>query len=188
MKDLGCNTKECFNVALTATVNFEKYAKELFTATAKTFRFTADEQKKFENNSIAHLMVAIPFVAGCDDAQRTALAHLAMYITDLRGGGDIFSHTTADNESVFSRLRLISSFKGGNTAIIHHGMTLLALVMLKGYEASKDYDQEHSQYNPLNEAVWNYTELHHSLTTDIIENPCIPLDTILPLDTMVAGW
>lgn len=181
MKNVGFGTRECSDVEFTANVNLEKCFDEVFTAAAQTFRFTAEEQEKFANNEVARLMVAIPFVAGCEDAKRTALAHIAVYITDLRGGDTIFAHTKEDNNSVLSRLRLLSSFKGGNTNVIHHGMTLLALVMLEGYKDSKDYDIGHNQYNPLNDGTWDYAELKHSFINDINENPCTDLDGIMPI-------
>jgi len=181
MKNVGFSTKECAHVEFAVKVNLEKCFDEVFGAVAQTFRFTAKEQEWISNSEVARLIAAIPFVAGCEDAKRTSLAHIAIYLTDLRGGDAIFSHTKEDNASIYSRLRLISSFKGGNEAVIHHGMTLLALVMLEGYAHSKDYDAEHTQYNPLNDGAWNYEEVKHSLTSDIMENPCDELDAIMPI-------
>jgi hypothetical protein len=81
---------------------------------AETFRFTSHEQTAFAGNNTARLIAAIPFVTGCEEAERSALAHLAVYMTELRGGRLIGAHTPADNVSPFTRLRLLSSFIGGN--------------------------------------------------------------------------
>ena len=53
--------------------------------TAKTFRLTFDEQESLFRNKIARLIAMIPYIAKCDEAERTALAHIAIYITALRG-------------------------------------------------------------------------------------------------------
>lgn len=161
---------------------------EVFTAIMQTFRFTAEEQEQFTNNQIARLIGAIPFAADCEDAKRTALAHIAVYMTELRGGAAIGAHTEEDNDSVFLRLRLLSSFKDGDEKIINHGMTLLALVMLESYQQSRDYDAQHNQYNPLNDNAWDYEELKSSLVDDIKKNPCAVLDDIMPVDNILRYW
>jgi hypothetical protein len=126
--------------------------ERLCESVAETFRFTGQEQAAFVGNRTAQLIAAIPFVAGCEEPERTALAHLAVYMTELHGGGKLIGdHTLTDNASLFTRLRLLSSFKGGNPNIIKHGMTQLALVMLAGYERSREEDLRRRVYNPLND-------------------------------------
>lgn len=59
---------------------------------------------------------------------------------------------------------------------------MAAIPFVAGYEQSKDYDVEHNQYNPLNDGAWKYEELKYALVSDIKENPCDGLDTILPIE------
>ncbi|MDR1326450.1 MAG: hypothetical protein LBK00_10485 [Treponema sp.] len=147
---------------------------------AETFRFTSQESTAFANNRTARLVAAIPFAAGCEEAERTALAHLAVYMTELRGGRLIGDHTPADNASPFTRLRLLSSFKGGNPDIIRHGMSQLALLMLAGYERSREDDLRRSVYNPLNDGAWDAEAMRLTLSKELQACPCAVLDDILP--------
>ena len=80
----------------------------------ETFRFTEAEAAAFAENRTAQLIGAIPFAAGCGEPERTALVHLALYVTELRGGRDILGHIPADNAGIFRRLRFIGAFSGGD--------------------------------------------------------------------------
>lgn len=140
---------------------------EIVTAISRTFRFTEAEETAFSSNETAHLIAAIPFIAGCDEAERTAIAHLSVYIAAIRGGRTIFDHTETDDGDILNRLRLIMQFKGGNREAIGHGMNLLALVMVNGYKRDQDKDRKSGEYNPLNSGAWNYDETCGKLTSAI---------------------
>jgi hypothetical protein len=155
---------------------------------AETFRFTTREKADFAGSRTARLIAAIPFVAGCDEPERTALAHLAVYMTELRGGSSIGDHTPADNVSPFARLRLLASFKGGDPDIIRHGMSQLALVMLAGYERSREADLRQSVYNPLNDGSWDADAMRLALDRDVRACPCATLDGILPEVYGLGEW
>lgn len=146
---------------------------------AETFRFTDVEMSAFAENRTAKLIGAIPFVAGCEEPERTALTHLALYVTELRGGAAILGHIPADNASIFRRLRFIAGFSGGDTAVINHGMTWLALIMLVGYERSRDADARNHVYNPLNDGSWDAESLKAKLVESLKTAPCEALDAIL---------
>jgi hypothetical protein len=161
-------------------VKFPFLWETLYASVAETFRFTSQERTAFAHNRTARLIAAIPFAAGCEEPERTALAHVAVYVTELRGGKRIGDHTPADNASPFTRLRLLSSFKGGNPDIIRHGMTQLALVMLAGYERTREEDQRRGVYNPLNDGSWDAEAMRLNLNRDLQACPCAVLDDILP--------
>lgn len=162
---------------------------ELCDCMAETFRFTEQEKEFFSKDAVAQLIAALPFAAGCDEAERTALAHLAIYMTELRGGRKIGDHTPADNESPLARLRLLSSFKGGQKDIIDHGMYQLAYVMLCGYARSQEADKQNNIYNPLNDGSWNAENLTEELLEKIRSNPIETLDMILPeVLAIVSEW
>ena len=152
----------------------------LCTCVAETFRFTSQERADFALNRTAKLIAALPFAAHCEEAERTALAHLAIYITELRGGRTIGDHTPQDNVSPFARLRLLASFKGGEQDVLDHGMSQLALVMLASYERSQEEDRQRHQYNPLNAGSWDAAMLRRQLNDRIHAHPCEFLDSILP--------
>ena len=144
----------------------------------ETFRFTDQERKDFARNGTAKLVAALPFAARCEEAERAALAHLAIYLTELRGGSCVGAHTPQDNASPFTRLRLLSSFKGGDKEILDHGMSRLALAMLDGYERSQEEDRRRHQYNPLNAGAWNAAALRQELNKRVHAQPCEALDNI----------
>jgi hypothetical protein len=145
---------------------------------AETFRFTDAERCAFEENRTAKLIGSIPFAAGCDEPERTALVHLALYVTELRGGSVILGHRPTDNTDLFRRLRFISTFSGGNQEIIQHGMNWLALIMLAGYERSREADQRDQVYNPLNDGSWDAAALKTRLMEAIEAYPCPVVDSI----------
>ncbi len=162
-----------------AQENLDAFLSDVFTAVIDTFRFTEEERNDFVGNEVAQMVAAIPFIAGCEDAKRTSLAHLSIYFTELRGGSVIFDHSKDDNNSIYTRLRLISLFKGGDESVIHHGMTILALIMLEGYKDSAKKDIDNNIYNPLNDGSWDYEVLKTNLWNDIRENPVPELDRII---------
>ncbi|MDR2177565.1 MAG: hypothetical protein LBP20_05925 [Treponema sp.] len=164
--------------------------EKLCGAIAETFRFTARERAEFSRNATARLIGAIPFAAGCDEAERTALAHLAVYMTEIRGGSLIGAHTPADNASLLARLRLIASFKGGDRRVIDHGMNRLALIMIRGYERSRAEDARQGIYNPLNDGSWDAGVMKAKLTGAIGAFPCDMLDRMAPDDKEgeIGGW
>jgi hypothetical protein len=180
MKDSG------FGALTSATRTINRETGKLFPwemlcdCVAETFRFTAQERADFALNRTAKLIAALPFAACCEEAERTALAHLAVYMTELRGGRNIGDHTPQDNISPFARLRLLTSFKGGNQDVLDHGMSQLALVMLAGYEHSQEEDSRKHQYNPLNAGAWDADTLRQEFSKRILAHPCEFLDSILP--------
>ncbi len=156
---------------------------------SKVFRMTQDETELFRNSVTAKIIAAIPFAAGCDEPEKTAIAHLSLYIVEARGFETYCSHSPEDDKDVMHRLMPIANFKGGNTKIIRHGMTMLALIMLEGYNRSRGVDFSERIYNPLNAGVWNYQKLKTLLLSDLAQIEVPQLDDIfytLPLTTI--GW
>lgn len=157
--------------------------------TAETFRMTESEIASFSQSKVATLIGTLPFIAGCDESMRTSLAHLAIYITGIRGGRHVFDHTTSDDADVFARLRLGMSFKGGDQNKIDHGMNLLALTMLCGYERDRQKDFLSGDYNPLNALSWDFTAIHDNLKNKITAHEYPEIDGILSLEEAVkANW
>ncbi len=158
----------------TATGNFTSApaqmtdrADEMITLAAASFRFSVEEKSKFSTLKTARLIAALPFLAECEDAERTALAHLSMYILAARDGRAIFDHKPSDDADLFSRLRLGMSFKGGNQSVLKRGMDLLALQMLSGYNRDRSKDAASGEYNPLNSGSWDFNALSGKLQTEL---------------------
>ena len=122
------------------------------------------EAGRFAANPVARLVGLLPFIAGCEDPARTALAHLATWVVANRGGArTIFDHGPADDREPLARLAPIADFRGGDKKLIDEGLRRLGLSMVAGYERDRDKDRALGQYNPLNAGVWNYEDLMRKL-------------------------
>jgi hypothetical protein len=139
--------------------NTEALWKRLAELSAEALRMTEAEAGRFAANPVARLVGLLPFLAGCDDPTRTALAHLATWVVANRGGArTIFDHGPGDDREPLARLAPIADFRGGDKKVIDEGMRRLALSMVAGYDRDRDKDRALDQYNPLNAGVWNYEE------------------------------
>lgn len=134
---------------------------------SKVFRFSEDEKQYFENSYTAKLIATIPFEAGCIEPERTAIAHLCVYVAELRGFQKYYAHLPSDDDDVFNRLARISTFEGGNKEIINHGMNILALIMIEGYKKSMEKDKLNNVYNPFVSGKWNYQSIKNKLIWEI---------------------
>ena len=131
------------------------------------FRFSHEEEKYFSNSSTAKLIASIPFVANCIEPERTAIAHLCLYVAELKGFQKYCSHTPSDDSDIFNRLAFLSTFEGGNKTIIEHGMNILALIMIENYKRTEKSDKEKGIYNPFVAGTWNYKKIKNKLLCDI---------------------
>jgi hypothetical protein len=81
------------------------------------------------------------------------------------------------------------NLEGGNSAVITHGMQILALIMLAGYNRSKEEDITNGIYNPLNTGTWNFEQLKEYLISAIQAYPCPELDKIVSvMDSLFLIW
>jgi hypothetical protein len=65
-------------------------------------------------------------------------------------------------------------------------MNKLALIMIRGYERSKEEDARRQVYNPLNDGSWDAEALKARLTQT--DSPCDILDSIAPDDEDMKTW
>ena len=135
----------------------------LVTEMKKVFRFTRKETKWFKNCKTAKLIANIPFVASCDEPERTAIAHLCMYVAEIRGFEKYCSHLPSDDSKLFKRLDFISTFEGGDKRIIEYYMNILALIMIEGYHRTEEDDRKKGVYNPFVSGAWNYNLLKNNI-------------------------
>lgn len=134
---------------------------------AVSFRLTENEAQSLFKSRIARLIGALPFLASCEEADRTARSHVAIYLIAANGSKKEFCHNGNDNRDVMDRLSEISHFKGGDEKIIEKGMKLLALNMVHGYKRDVEYDVSINKYNPVATGDWDYKRLVDSLTEDV---------------------
>ena len=130
----------------------------------KIYRLSDEETVKFSNNTTAKIIAAIPFVAGCYRPEITAIAHLSLYMNEIKGFQKYCACSMLDDNDIYERLEPISHFRGGDKKIIKCGMDTLAYIMVEGYHQSAKADAENDKYNPFNSGNWNYHILKNMLT------------------------
>lgn len=148
---------------------------------------TADEAARFRDNRVARLVGLLPFAAGCDDAERTALAHLAAFVVANRGGARaVFDHAPSDDVDPLARLSTIADFSGGDPGILARGMALLGLCMLAGYRRDAAKDAASGEYNPINSGAWDSGRVEAALLADARAVEPASLDPIMT-ETQALG-
>src|SRR5512142_3100055 len=91
--------------------------KNLVSIIAKSFSLDAARSSRIEKSATAKLIAAIPYLAGCREPERSALAHLATFVVaGSEAGAAAFDHKPADNYDVLARLAPIAHFEGGDPA------------------------------------------------------------------------
>lgn len=136
----------------------------------KVYRFTRKETKWFKNCQTAKFIATIPFAAGCDEPERTAIAHLCIYLAEIRGFQKYCAHLPSDDIDLFQRLGFISTFEGGNRDVIEYGINLLALIMIEGYHRTEENDRKRGVYNPFVSNAWDYKALKNELDKKVRAN------------------
>jgi hypothetical protein len=152
------------------------------------FRMTEAEKKSFAEGRIARLIAAIPFLAGCEEAERTAAAHLGTYLLSLRETKSYFNASAGDGLTVLERLRLISNFKGGDARIIERGLCLLALNMVSDYQRDIEEDAALGKYNPISAGAWDYKDTVIDLKYRIMSVECEEMEELSPIDMVPMSF
>ncbi len=134
------------------------------------YRLTDEETSHFAESSTAKIIAAIPFVAGCYRPEVTAIAHLSLYMNELKGFQKYYACNPLDDSDLFERLEPISHFRGGDEKIIECGMNTLAYIMIEGYHKSEKFDKENGNYNPFVSGQWNYRSLKNKLKQQIFDD------------------
>lgn len=155
---------------------------EMSDRVAHAFRMTEAEAEAFRAHRIARLIAAIPFLAGCEDAERTAVAHLGSYLLSIRETKGYFCARPADDVSPLERLRLGTSFKGGDPRIIERGLCLLALDMVFDYQRDIEEDARLGKHNPIASGAWDFKDTVANLEYKVISVECPEMDDILPIE------
>ena len=149
---------------------------EIANSVSEQLGMTPDEAEALSRNPVARLVAELPYLAGAEQAERTAYAHLATYVMAARNPG-VFGHVAG--ESLAERLRSIEHFIGGDRAIIERGMRTLEIASLADHAADATVDAISGKYNPLNAGHLDYSAEARRLTAAIAQTPCPEMDEIL---------
>lgn len=153
---------------------------------AERLRYSIGELERLRDNRTAKLITAIPYIAGCSNADRIAAQHLTTYLL-AESAEVIFDHREGDDRDVFARLERISRFPDGKQNLIRRGMNLLALQMVTGYERNVQTDRARSVYNPIASGSWDGEELRARLVRRVRSVPSPEMDEILDLEHALRG-
>ncbi len=181
------NTKVSTTLSRTRLFPATKWS-EISALVADAFRMTQEERERFHGSRIAKLIGAIPFLAQCEDAERTAVAHLGTYLLSIRETKRYFNANREDRVSVLARLRLGSNFEGGEKAIIDRGLSLLALNMVYDYRRDAEEDVFLGKYNPVSEGDIDFALAIENLTRTIEAIPCGEMEEILPVQAAAEDF
>ncbi|MBU0926392.1 MAG: hypothetical protein KKA67_01455 [Spirochaetes bacterium] len=155
----------------------------------EALRMSDAEAARFRSNRVAKLVGLLPFLAGCDDAERTALAHLAVFAIAGRGEARrVFDHSPADDAEPLARLRTIADFKGGQRAVIDRGMAMLGLCMVSGYRRDAEPDRILGAYNPVNADTGKAAGAESAFRKTIAGTQPTEVDAILSVDEAATGF
>lgn len=152
------------------------------------FSLNVNESEKLRNSVTAKIIATIPFAAECKEPERTAIAHLCLYMVELRGFKKYCSHQPSDDNDIYNRLAFISTFESGKEEIIRHGLDMLALIMIEGYKRSKKTDIVNNVYNPLNSGAWDYNKLKTNILNRLKKISVPMLDELFYGDYNEPAW
>lgn len=153
---------------------------------AEVLRLSPSELEILRENDTARLIAAIPYVAGCRNADRTAVQHVATYLLAERAD-EIFDHRVEDDAAVGARLERISHYDGGDPKLLRRGMALLELTMVSGYEQTRETDGARGVYNPLLSGAWDAEEIKSRLVKEIRSIPSTAMDEIFDVERALRG-
>lgn len=151
-------------------------------AVGQAFRMDDAEREWLAAKPIARLIGALPFIAGCDLPQRTAVAHLGTYILSGRETKSYFNADVEDDGDILARLRLIMNFSGGDPDVIDSGMARLALNMIEDYRRDVQIDAALGKYNPVASGAFDYETIREDLQQRIANSDGAPFQEVMGQD------
>ena len=92
-------------------------------AVSRALRMDTEETLALAKSKTGQSISSIPFLAGCEQPERTALAHVTVSVLASRSlAREVFDHRPSDDQSVLDRLATISHFEGADPFVITRGM------------------------------------------------------------------
>ncbi len=167
---------------VTTIEEFEAQWDAIVGSTGAAFRMDEEETTWLRTKPIARVIAAIPFLAGCRNAARTAVTHLGTYLLSIKETKPFFNASHEDDGNILDRLQLISSFDGGDQRIIDRGMALIALSMIEDYKRDIQIDAALGKHNPVATGAFDYDQIHDELQRRVEAVDCPAMDAFLALE------
>lgn len=153
--------------------------KDIVSIIASSFNMDEGKKARLAAAPTPKLIAALPYLAGCREPKRTALAHLATYLVAASEAGETaFDHNEGDDYDVLARLATIANFEGGDPAVINRGMKRLAAIMIRGYQKDVESDKAAGLYNPLGAGRWDAKAKLEALESSIAATADEEMDAI----------
>jgi hypothetical protein len=163
--------------------------KDIVSIIASSFNMDDAKKARLLAAPTPKLIAAIPYLAGCREPKRTALAHLATYLVAAsEAGAATFDHNAGDNYDVLARLATGANFEGGDPAVINRGMKKLAVIMIRGYQKDLESDKAKGLYNPVLAGKWDANAKLASLESAVATAENEEMDAIVPADAGGIFW
>jgi hypothetical protein len=122
----------------------------------RAFRLTSEEVRKLKRKPVAKVLAAIPFAAGADDPERTAVRNLGAYLLSVsKTTKPYFFHVPTDDADILRRLYPFTEARGGDETILDRARCLLAYHMIRDYEKDRQEDAELGKYNPISAGAFD---------------------------------
>ena len=154
---------------------------------SESFSMNAERAAGFKASKAAQIVCALPYAAGCPEAERIALSHAAAFVMASYGPSNAaFDHKPEDDASYLARLEPVADHPGGDPDIVEAGLARLALMMLAGYERDLEADRASGAYNPLVSGAWELADAREELLEAARGDE--GLDVIMTADEAATQW
>jgi hypothetical protein len=157
----------------------ETQATAILETVGRSFSLAEREADSLVSHPVARLIAALPFLAGAEQPERTAAAHVATYVLSVRGATEVFAARPSDDKDILERLWAGTAFLGGDGPVIRRGLALLALCMIADYERDVEADTASGKHNPVAAGTWDAPAIRASLVETVESVPCAEMDGIL---------
>jgi hypothetical protein len=153
---------------------------------AEAHRLSLGELDRLRKTAAARLIAAIPYLAGCSDPDRFAVANVGTFLL-AESAESIFDHRDNDDGDVPARLATIALFPDGDQAVIRRGINLLALTMVCHYEQTRETDRARGVYNPLVSGAWDAESVKSRLVKEIRAVASPEMDAVYAIEQALIG-
>lgn len=109
------------------------------------------------DGKVVRLVAALPFLAGCADAEIDSLHNVLIYAAgNSEAIHGLTNHAPEHDENYFERIRPMLQYSVGDEDVLTHGSALLATVLVYGYHRDIAKDAESGEYNPFVAGSWDF--------------------------------
>ena len=154
---------------------------------SSAFHLTEKERIALYKSRIARLIAAIPYLAGCEDVERTAISHLGIYMFTIRTR-NFFCTGTEEIKGLFKRMRMINNYLGGKTTLLERGMNLILLNILAEYEHDLSETWNPKKQDPMIAGIWYLKEEKDDLIKRIKAVNAPYMDEIITIEQAMIEW